>query len=289
MEEDVAGRSIRSFAEFHEKRNKLPPDDQARVVQLMQELRPDMRLESPHDPRIAEKRMHQRIHALGYVGEALVDALQSGLACAIAVGYEQMYRAGHRGTDDPMGRQLHPVRDAVALNQIPDIAIIAAAGHLLRAVLTMANPEADSAAEVAMYEPVLDDRMQYFRDVREDLSGALIHLDSLSRRILPELPAYLDRYDALFTELRQAQGATVEPEGDDPSEPEEAPESVSRIPRSHLDAAIAQVVERIRSTHPDAEIEVEVVAVPPRSLLHYAQSHQEPTEDDSTESEGEDS
>src|SRR5687768_12908950 len=113
------------FGEWRARRAERVQEAETEMArQAAEELRPDLR-EPRDDGPLESRRLPQRLYALAHLGEALRAALQGALQVSVAVAYEQLYRTRHpeSGTD----RILEPVRDVVALEQVPNVAVIAAA------------------------------------------------------------------------------------------------------------------------------------------------------------------
>jgi hypothetical protein len=262
-----------SFDEFRKRRGRRgTPEEREELRQRLESLRPDLTLTEPDIPELEAARVGaQRMHALGYLADALTEAHAGALRLAVAIAYEQMHRTAHEGTDDPLGRRLDAVRDVVGLEKIMDVALLASAGMLIRCVRTMINPGTDDPEDTVLYAPVLQERLQYFRDTLPDLSGSLIHLDNISRQILPELPRYLDKHDSLFADEKKA-GHVQEPRAED--EPDEAPER-EVYAGTNLADIIQQIGEDLAarmSAESGEEVSIDVTLIP----VPRPSSHQEP-------------
>jgi hypothetical protein len=216
----------RDFNEFRRRRNARNPQWEERFIRRSRELRPDYSGMTEPEASLTPALTRGRMRATGHLGDAIREASLMGLEVAMAASYEQMYREAHRDTEEPIGRAIHPLHQAVATQKIPDVGLLAAAAHILRTIRTIANPGTDDPEDKEFFAPVLQERLQYFKDLLPDLSGAILHLDNLLRYLQPEVVGFLERQDAHLAQTWSRPKAEqadriMEREAD---EPEEEPE-----------------------------------------------------------------
>lgn len=187
--------SPRAFKMPRQKRGAMT---KAEVRRMMEDLRPDFST-ARTAPSGTVEQASKRMISLGYLGEAIKDTMQAVLEVALMAGYEKMYREAHRD-GSPDGKRLDQVKDAVAIQQIADVGALAAVGLLLRMIRTTQNPGTDTASDRVDLAPVIRERLAYFHRSLPYLTESINSIDALTATILPELPDYLDRCDALFLE-----------------------------------------------------------------------------------------
>ena len=262
---DTNTREPLDFETFRQKVEAQRPGGAVReftdeeLRERLRSLRPDFAGTAEPKPRREERRdTLTRLRLLSYLGEALRAGVGVATETGISVAFEKLYRLSHEA-DPESPTIIDPEADPVAAMAILDAGIITVASMLLRLVRSAANPAFDREEERRLFANVTEERMQYFRDVRSDLSGAILHLDSILSAQIPGGPAYLARQEEAIATRTPA------PEEDD-SEPEEAP-SVEMVSES-IRAALQTVL--------GGTVEVEVI---PEGLTARQDRRREPSED----------